>query len=249
MPPHRTELQALFLKAVCTVFLSLYGSVLYHTWGPTLTGRAGVINPLGDVVGGDFLLFYAAAALALAGKAAVAYDPASLHAGIAQLAGHPLPYLWTYPPSFFLFLLPFTVLPYLLSFLSLGWGLLALLYSGAATNRPGSPGALVHSRLSGCLFKSGQWPERFIDGGPSGRRLTTPGPGSALVRRLAPGSRLLQAPLGHLLHPVSGSREKLAGPGRGSDRGHLLSRIEPGGFRYSTVGGVSRQPRLSPQSL
>ena len=69
---------------------------------------------LGKPLGTDFLSFWAAARLALAGHIASVYDPAA-HAAAERslLPGETAYYAFFYPPTFLLICLPFAVLPYL----------------------------------------------------------------------------------------------------------------------------------------
>ncbi|MDQ2804129.1 MAG: DUF2029 domain-containing protein [Pseudomonadota bacterium] len=88
------------------------------------------LDPLGKPLGTDFVSFWTASRLALAGHAAAAYDPLT-HAA-AQLAlfpsAHDKYYAFFYPPVFLLLCLPVAVLPYLPSLLAwLAAGLVALL--------------------------------------------------------------------------------------------------------------------------
>lgn len=77
---------------------------------------AGVIAPEGPAAARDFLSFYAASSLALAGEAASVWIP-SRHAA-AQAAIVPAGYFtFFYPPSFLLICLPLAMLPYAAAFL------------------------------------------------------------------------------------------------------------------------------------
>lgn len=62
--------------------------------------------------GNDFLEFWVAASLALAGKAPEVYDFARFHQALAAAAGGSFPLPWFYPPIFLLMVLPLGWLPY-----------------------------------------------------------------------------------------------------------------------------------------
>ena len=85
------------------------------------------VDPFGRPLGTDFLSFWTAARLTLAGNAAGAYDPV-IHAAAQQAAFPSAPgyYAFFYPPTFLLICLPLALLPY-------GWALLCWLAAGFAT--------------------------------------------------------------------------------------------------------------------
>jgi len=71
------------------------------------------LDPLGKPLGADFIIFYAASSLALKGQAAAAYMPAIvLAAERAAVAASRGLFLWCYPPTFQLMILPLALLPY-----------------------------------------------------------------------------------------------------------------------------------------
>lgn len=73
----------------------------------------GLIDRNGKPIGTDFSSFYAAGSLALEGRAADAYQPASQHAREQSQFGATTPYYsWNYPPVFFLIAAPLALLPY-----------------------------------------------------------------------------------------------------------------------------------------
>ena len=86
-----------------------------------------LIDPQGKPLGADFITFYAAARLALAGEASAAYDPdrifAAEQAAVPANAQH---FPWQYPPSFLLLLLPLGLLPYLVALAAFVGATLAL---------------------------------------------------------------------------------------------------------------------------
>src|SRR3954468_16416175 len=77
----------------------------------------GEIDPTGKALGTDYLSFWTAARLALAGHPAAPYDAAAHYAAQrAALGGTDVGYAaFFYPPAFLLVLLPFGLLPYLAS--------------------------------------------------------------------------------------------------------------------------------------
>ncbi len=78
-----------------------------------LATSAGGIDRFGQPVGGDFVLFHAAARLALAGRAADAFAPdLFLAAQRLSVPGTPPGLLWCYPPPFQLLLAPLGALPF-----------------------------------------------------------------------------------------------------------------------------------------
>lgn len=100
-----------FLAVYCRVLVAIYLIPLGYRF---LTG-SGLLDRAGSPVGGDFLCYWVAASLALAGEPAAVYDFKRL-AGAAQTGlGVALSYPWPYPPTFLLILLPLALLPYIFS--------------------------------------------------------------------------------------------------------------------------------------
>ncbi|GAC1622795.1 MAG: glycosyltransferase family 87 protein [Nevskia sp.] len=103
------------LRVYPIIFLVLY-LVLGAAW--VLKSRHGIdIN--GKPLGYDFIAFWSASKLVLAGHAADAYDVQAL--GAAELAAMPgikSPNPWQYPPTFLLLVAPLSLLPYLLSYVA-----------------------------------------------------------------------------------------------------------------------------------
>src|SRR5439155_12141682 len=125
----------------------IFTSWRLHTYGYAIAAiyaafliavyRAGtwLIDGAGVPVYTDFACAWAAAVQALHADAAVLYDPAEFAKVQAGLVG-PRDYFypnWPYPPTFFLILAPFTVLPYSYGFIA--WdvatllGLIVVVYS------------------------------------------------------------------------------------------------------------------------
>jgi len=103
----------LLLILVSVIFLAFHVVTLGKTWGPAFSGKIAIINSLGESVGGDFPLFYSASSLALAGEPASVYDLTRLKAKEKEIFGQDENYIWPYPPSFLLMVLPLSLVPYL----------------------------------------------------------------------------------------------------------------------------------------
>ena len=77
----------------------------------------GLINWQGLWVGGDFLAFYTAGKMALAGHGVGAYDVPSFEAALQnQQAFEVYGLTWQYPPTAYFLVMPFALLPYKLGF-------------------------------------------------------------------------------------------------------------------------------------
>ena len=96
----------------------------------------------GHPVGSDFVTFYAASTLALAGDGVQAWDIAAL--AKVQLVLFPAyalgPFAWFYPPTFLLLVTPFAFLPYLAAFAAFVASTAAVWYAALrkAIGRPGA---------------------------------------------------------------------------------------------------------------
>lgn len=100
----------------------------------------GVLDPSGNLLGGDFIPFWSASNLIWQGKPEAAYDPRQLGAIIQDLVdGEPPNYAWLYPPTALLVVMPLAALPYLPSlttWLALTFcGYLSLLWSMVPSRR------------------------------------------------------------------------------------------------------------------
>ncbi|HTZ37320.1 MAG TPA: glycosyltransferase family 87 protein [Stellaceae bacterium] len=88
-------------------------SVAFAAW--IALALPGLVDLRGKPVGWDFITFWSAARLALAGRAAVAFDWSALaaveHQAVPALGD--VRFLWHYPPTFLLLVLPLGLLPYL----------------------------------------------------------------------------------------------------------------------------------------
>jgi hypothetical protein len=97
------------------IFLILYLLIGgYWILGGWFTGGK-VSDRLGKPAGADFVQYWAASHLTLAGEAATVYDPRQFIETERQVAGGDYPVPWLYPPTFLLILLPLALLPYLIS--------------------------------------------------------------------------------------------------------------------------------------
>ena len=123
---HNHWLRAEHLKIAATILIVAY-PVTIVGWGvmsPDLATMAGI--PFGS----DFITFWAASHLALTGEPAAAFDMARIVAAekIAVPANDGI-FLWHYPPSFQLVILPLSLLPYLAAYFL--WTLTTLAAEGS----------------------------------------------------------------------------------------------------------------------
>jgi hypothetical protein len=93
----------------------------------------------GENPGADFIIYYGASVLTLAGQAAAIFDWPALRAAQAGIIGAPVNYLpWLYPPPLMLLAAPLAAMPYIPAFAVWVLGQLALLAAavGAMGQRP-----------------------------------------------------------------------------------------------------------------
>jgi alpha-1,2-mannosyltransferase len=98
-----------------TAWLRILAAVMVVVAGAWIALSHGGVDPTGKPLGTDFLSFWAASKLALAGHSAQVYDPAA-HAAVQRAAfpGTDIGYAaFFYPPVFLLICLPLAALPYL----------------------------------------------------------------------------------------------------------------------------------------
>jgi hypothetical protein len=109
---------AIFSIFIFSIFIFLFGFNL-------ISGQKSGVKP--TQVGIDFALFYAAGQLAHDGLATDVYNISLHHAAIEKLLNVNIPFLlaWFYPPTFLLFIVPFTLLTYNIALLL--WLILTLL--------------------------------------------------------------------------------------------------------------------------
>jgi hypothetical protein len=99
-----------YSQIIVAVYLGAYA---YVDLRGVLQGQ-GLLDMMGKPVGTDFLEFWTAASLALAGKPTAAYSLAKMQALHQTVIGALLPPIpWFYPPTFLLLMLPLAFLPYL----------------------------------------------------------------------------------------------------------------------------------------
>ncbi len=90
-------------------------------------GANGLLDNEGILIGRDFVVFWAASVLALAGDLPKIFDLAQFHAVQEELMGTAVPlYPWLYPPHGLFAILPLGLLPYLWSYLFWALATLAL---------------------------------------------------------------------------------------------------------------------------
>lgn len=101
------------LRGYPRLFIVLY--VLFCIgWGLAATG---MMDPFGKPIGYDFMTFWSASRIALDGAPVAAYDPTKIFAvqqGAVPTLG--MVFLWHYPPTFYLVVLPLSLLPYFWSY-------------------------------------------------------------------------------------------------------------------------------------
>ncbi|HEX6979587.1 MAG TPA: glycosyltransferase family 87 protein [Alphaproteobacteria bacterium] len=109
--PHWLSLER--LRIYPRIFIAVY-VIMAVAW---VLMSADLVDPKGKPLGYDFITFWAASYLALAGEAAAAFDVTRIVA-VEQMAvpGSPAVFLWHYPPPFHLIVLPFALMPYLVAY-------------------------------------------------------------------------------------------------------------------------------------
>jgi hypothetical protein len=115
MKAHTHWLNRKRLKVYSGLILALF---LIYSAGSIYYSK-NLVNTSGVPLGIDFITFWGASHLALTGHAQDAYN-SSLLFKAQQLAvpASKIPYLWFYPPSFYLVVLPLALLPYLAAYLT-----------------------------------------------------------------------------------------------------------------------------------
>lgn len=108
-PVSRHWLNERRLRLYTRLFIALYAAALIG-WG---LGAGGRLATGGMPLGADFAAFWSASRLAHQGEAAAAYDPSRILAVSGQaLPGNRVAFVWSYPPTAFLMVWPFGLLPY-----------------------------------------------------------------------------------------------------------------------------------------
>jgi hypothetical protein len=117
VPSRRGQVREALPLAALAVLLGLYGWAVFAM----AFSHDGLIGPYFNAPGADYMVYWRATRAALAGDFALLGDPVAFTAELNRvfhdwltdsLPLHP----WLYPPSFLLFLLPFAVLPFALSY-------------------------------------------------------------------------------------------------------------------------------------
>ncbi len=118
-----------------------------------------LVNPGGNPIGRDFVAFWSASSLALAGEPAAPYDPARLSAAERDAVGIPVGFFaWFYPPIFLVLALPLATMPYLVAlglWLAVPVLAFARLLRRAAPHPLAPAAALIFPGTAQCLI-SGQ---------------------------------------------------------------------------------------------
>ena len=110
------------LRAYCGAIAIIYAVVFIYVW----RGGGWIVTGEGAPIYTDFTTFWVGGMQALYGDVAALYDPAEfLKAQTALLGAQGFLYPnWPYPPTFFLIIAPFALLPYFWAFVS--WNLITL---------------------------------------------------------------------------------------------------------------------------
>ncbi|MCB9675047.1 MAG: DUF2029 domain-containing protein [Alphaproteobacteria bacterium] len=125
------------LSALLVALYALaWGSRTYELW------RGGWLDANHMPFGGDFVTFWSASRMALDGHAIEAFDPPTFYAVQAEaLPGNEARFLWNYPPTFHLLVLPFATVD-LVTATWLWWAVTIPLYLAVITaivRRPEAP--------------------------------------------------------------------------------------------------------------
>jgi hypothetical protein len=109
--PHWLTAERLTVYPLIVLAVSLISAI---GW---IVASGGMVDPRGKPLGYDFITFWGASYLALGGTPAAAYDMVRIAAAEqAAVPGLETVYLWHYPPTFFLLILPLSLLPYLAAY-------------------------------------------------------------------------------------------------------------------------------------
>lgn len=109
-----------------TVYPRIFFTVFILSAGSWMLLSQDLLDPQGKPIGYDFLTFWSASQLSLGGEPAAVFDVGKLFAvEQATVPGIEKPFLWHYPPTFQLVILPLSLIPYVPSYLI--WASLTLL--------------------------------------------------------------------------------------------------------------------------
>ncbi|SNB64261.1 Protein of unknown function [Thermoflexus hugenholtzii JAD2] len=116
-----------YLTPIRLRYAWIAGIALWSGWLLSLLGGSGNLDLAGQVIGTDYLQFYAAGWMIRHGQAARLYDPEAQLAAERAIIGPHLPayHAFLNPPFFALLFVPFSLPPYLISFAL--WSALQLL--------------------------------------------------------------------------------------------------------------------------
>ncbi len=109
--PSEHWLTAQRLRAYGLIFLGVFG-LLTAVW---FFQSEGLLDREGKPLGADFIVFWGASHLALTGEPEGAYDAVRLFEAsrVAVPAHHENSYIWAYPPTYLLLVLPLAAVPYM----------------------------------------------------------------------------------------------------------------------------------------
>jgi hypothetical protein len=138
--PHWLTAERLTVYPLIVLAVSLVSAI---GW---IIASGGMVDPRGKPLGYDFITFWGASHLALGGAATAAYDMTRIYAAEqAAVPGLETVYLWHYPPTFFLVILPLAFLPYLAAYFAFlgatGAAFVAVMRRVIATSIGGAIGA------------------------------------------------------------------------------------------------------------
>lgn len=93
------------------LFILLYVAIMAYWY----SSGSGLLDRTGKPIGADFLGFYSASLLISSGDPTAVYNVSRITSLQQEIVGVSFPLPWYYPPTFFLFIIPLSLLPYLLS--------------------------------------------------------------------------------------------------------------------------------------
>ncbi len=129
--PGQSRTDRNFLVLFFLAILCFYGVFAYTNYA----GAEGLHDNEGILIGRDFVVFWSASVLTLAGQASQIFDLEVFHEVQERLIGGDVPlYPWLYPPHALFYILPLGLLPFLWSYLIWSVATLAL-YLWAALGR------------------------------------------------------------------------------------------------------------------
>ncbi|NQV48376.1 MAG: DUF2029 domain-containing protein [Rhodospirillaceae bacterium] len=134
MKPHWMTAERIRLYPRIIIIVYVIGLVLW------VVSAEGMIDYRGKPLGADFMSHWSGGRLALGGEPEAAYEPARLLEASRQgVAGNQARFMWSYPPTYHLLMLPLGVLPYgvaLFLWSLIQVGLFAFAMSALVPSRP-----------------------------------------------------------------------------------------------------------------